>query len=376
MKEQLIEYLVQNNGKPSYMTWYDLAVEYNIRPEGNRVQRSKSANDIWRRELQRGEREEDAVIDDIDGFTAPEGFVVKKAWGKPGNMNYSLVQADTLSTEYRETLMDDIAKFSPNIDGFSYEKKEKPSIAYEISLPDFHFGRTDLQEAKDLFKGAVSELVSRVVDQYNVERFILPIGNDLLDIDLVVPTSKGMYGATTHGTAQKQKDELEDTFRAAWITIVETVEWLQTIAPVYIINIQGNHDQYRSFYVADVVMAWFRNNENVFVNNTYEPFKFHQYGQCMLMYEHGFQKPQDYPLIMATEQPKMFAETKFRECHMGHIHKEMLNEFRGIKVRHLPSIAKSTRWEKERGYNHQRCAQALKWSKEAGLIGFEQVNAV
>ena len=36
------------NGKQGRQ-WYDLAVQYNIRPNGNSIQRRKSANDIWRR---------------------------------------------------------------------------------------------------------------------------------------------------------------------------------------------------------------------------------------------------------------------------------------------------------------------------------------
>ena len=33
------------------------------------------------------------------------------------------------------------------------------------------------------------------------------------------------------------------------------------------------------------------------------------------------------PLIMATENPEMFARTSHREVHCGHLHKEMVNEY-------------------------------------------------
>lgn len=46
-EQYLIEDIIKN-GKGS-RTWYDLSLQYEIRPEGNSEQRKKSANDIWRR---------------------------------------------------------------------------------------------------------------------------------------------------------------------------------------------------------------------------------------------------------------------------------------------------------------------------------------
>jgi hypothetical protein len=70
----------------------------------------------------------------------------------------------------------------------------------------------------------------------------------------------------------------------------------------------------------------------------------------------------------------MFAETKHREAHCGHLHKEMVNEYRGIKVRFLPSICTTDDWHKQMGYEAYRCAQAYIWNKETGLEGFLQHN--
>ena len=48
VNEQTLINDILTNGKQG-RTWYDLAVQYNIRPNGCEVQRSKSANDVWRR---------------------------------------------------------------------------------------------------------------------------------------------------------------------------------------------------------------------------------------------------------------------------------------------------------------------------------------
>lgn len=48
VNEQTLINDILTNGKQG-RTWYDLAVQYNIRPNGCEVQRRKSANDVWRR---------------------------------------------------------------------------------------------------------------------------------------------------------------------------------------------------------------------------------------------------------------------------------------------------------------------------------------
>ena len=48
VNEQALINDILTNGKQG-RTWYDLAVQYNIRPNGCEVQRRKSANDVWRR---------------------------------------------------------------------------------------------------------------------------------------------------------------------------------------------------------------------------------------------------------------------------------------------------------------------------------------
>ena len=77
---------------------------------------------------------------------------------------------------------------------------------------------------------------------------------------------------------------------------------------------------------------------------------------------------------MATEQPEMFARTSHREAHCGHFHKEMLNEYRGVKVRFIPSICPNDEWHKLMGYEAKRTGQAFIWSKKDGFYGYFQTN--
>ena len=94
---------------------------------------------------------------------------------------------------------------------------------------------------------------------------------------------------------------------------------------------------HEEFYAGEVLSAWFKNDQNVVVDNGLESRKYYEYGTNMIMFTHGDkEKAAQMPLKMPTEQPMMFARTKFREVHCGHLHKEMVNEYRGIKVRFIP----------------------------------------
>ena len=77
---------------------------------------------------------------------------------------------------------------------------------------------------------------------------------------------------------------------------------------------------------------------------------------------------------MATEQPEMFARCQYREAHVGHFHKEQVNEFRGVKVRVVPSICASDDWHKMMGYESLRAAQGFIYNYDEGLDGYLQSN--
>ena len=99
--------------------------------------------------------------------------------------------------------------------------------------------------------------------------------------------------------------------------------------------------------------------------------KYHQYGKCMLMLTHGDKgKREDYPLLMATEQAKMFGETRFREAHTGHVHQTKTQEFHGVRVRILSALCPPDAWHAENGYvGNLRSAESYVWDREEGLVG-------
>lgn len=261
----------------------------------------------------------------------------------------------------------------------------KKNCLVELSIFDLHIGKLawdketnddyDIDIAVKRYKDSVMEIMSRI-NTDTIERILLPIGNDMINVD-------GKHNTTTSGTPQSCDSRFGKMFRAAKDLVIDTVNWLSEIAPVDIMVIPGNHDEVTMFTLGEVLDAWYYNNEDVAVFNSPKLRKYYQYGLNMIMFTHGDkEKHSDLGLIAASEEAKMWGETKFREAHIGHLHKSKnisytnVDEFQGYKVRILPSLSGTDAWHHSKGYISQKSAKAFVWHKEAGLITEHTYNVI
>ena len=306
-----------------------------------------------------------------DNGIAEEDVSSVKFWqNMSGDNRFSVVVKgeDNVMKETKTQIIELLESFSPKVEK-EYKPVEDP-VVYEVSLPDIHYGKIDgqtLDEAEDLYMDTIKDLMNKA-SGLNIERILLPIGNDGMN-------SEGYSRATTKGTPQQDSAPWQETFVGYCNLMVRAIAFLARTAPVDVIVIQGNHDYERMFYAGEFLRAFFLNDERVLVDNNYESRKYYEYGTNMIMFTHGDkEKPAEMPLIMATEEPEMFARTQHREVHCGHLHKEMINEYRGIKVRFIPSICGNDEWHKMKGYEAKRTGQAHIWNKERGYEGYLQTN--
>ena len=322
---------------------------------------------------------ENAYLPELDihlkekGINQKEVTSVKHWQTVKGDSRFSVVtkpQAANL-IEFKEEFFKEMQEYVPEHPDPAYDFKIGDPVAYEISLPDFHYGKitgVSQEKANRIYLNTIKEL-HRKATGLNIERFILPIGNDGLN-------SEGYSRATTKGTPQHDSEEWQETFRGYWKLLVLAIDYLAAFAPVDVIVIQGNHDFERMFYIGEVIESWYRDSTVVDVDNSYESRKYYVYGNNLIMFTHGDkEKPAVMPIIMATEQPVKFAKCKYREIHCGHQHREIVNTYTGgIKVRFLPSICPNDTWHKVMGYGAMREAQAYIWNKSKGCEGHLQVN--
>ena len=287
-----------------------------------------------------------------------------------GDHRFSVVVKgeDDLLKQAKEEMIALLESYSPKVEQ-DYDTVQDP-VTYEISLPDIHYGKytgQTLDQAEEEYMNTVKDLLSKA-EGLNIERILLPIGNDGMN-------SEGYSRATTKGTPQQDSAEWQETFVGYCNLMVRAINYLAKSAPVDVVIVQGNHDYERMFYAGEYLRAFFKNDDRVDIDNNFDSRKYYKYGVNLIMFTHGDkEKPAEMPLIMATEQPMLFAQTKFREVHCGHKHKEQVNEYRGVKVRFIPSICGNDSWHKMMGYEAKRTGQAHIWSKERGYEGYLQTN--
>ncbi|HEY8361309.1 MAG TPA: hypothetical protein VIK77_00330 [Tissierellaceae bacterium] len=301
-----------------------------------------------------------------------EGFKIKSKWqNAKGEWLYSYVK-DTDEDLLKElkAFKEDFLNSIPKSYSWTVPKvsSDKPTIALEICTPDLHFGKGDVKDLHNKAMESTVQLVTQALAVYNIEKIILPIGNDGLN-------SEGMSMATTKGTPQEESVPWYESFKSYWNFLVQQIDYLSIIAPVEVLVIPGNHDRERMVYIGEVLTARYENNVNVEIDNEVHPRKYVKYGKVLIGFDHGdIIKGKDLPLIMATEKPSEWADSEFREWHLGHYHKEMIDEFRGVKVRYLPSISVMDTYHLQNGYEQMKCSQAFVWDKNKGLKSILQYN--
>lgn len=247
----------------------------------------------------------------------------------------------------------------------------------ELAVFDLHLGKFswkgetgedyDMVIASKRYKECISELISRV-DLSRIDRILLPLGNDMLHIDNKQKT-------TTGGTPQDTDTRYAKIFKTAVRMIANIITELELIAPVDVMIIPGNHDQTSMFTIGEVLDAMFMMNDKVTIYNDAKLRKYYRYGQNMIMFTHGSEeKHSDLGLIAATEMPQMWAETKYREVHLGHLHKSKsvkytnVDEYQGFKVRIINSLSGTDAWHYSKGYMSLKGAEAFIWDYNKGLI--------
>ena len=304
-------------------------------------------------------------------------------WGSEANPNFQVKAWLTLIGQDELSIQELVAEFresaeqhAPKYKKVKHEPNESGNAA-EISIHDLHFGSLcwkpetghnyDIKIAQRVFGSAIDSLINDIVP-YKPERILMPVGSDFFNVN-------SKLNETVHGTLQDEDCRWQKTFIYGRRMVVKAVDLLRQIAPVDVYIIGGNHDEERAYYLGDSLWCWYRNCEDVNVENTPTPRKYWQWGSCLVGITHGQAEVKGtLPLLMATESPMMFARAKFREWHTGHLHHRAVKSYdygteaNGIRERILPSLATTDSWHKKKGYGGLREAEAFIWNRDQGNI--------
>jgi hypothetical protein len=290
-------------------------------------------------------------------------------------------QAETLD-HIKDTIFDDLKKKAPKYTIKPY--KQKGEHLLEINIRDLHLGKLcwepETGENYDLKIAAqrVNQVLSETLEKAKVFGFnkIVIVGSDdFFNTDTIENT-------TTQGTQQDVDCRWQKQFTTGKKLWKSMIEMMREYAPVDVVMISGNHDKQRSFFLGEVLEAMFDNCADVYINNEPKLRKYYKYGNTLIGFTHGDGiKIQDLPLTMANEVKQKWADTNFREFHLGHFHKrkEMkwisTDEDKGCVVRHMRSLSATDAWHYQKGYiGTVRGCEAFLWSRKNGLNCMFETN--
>jgi hypothetical protein len=326
----------------------------------------------------------------VDENTFYPDKIITNHWGTDANPNWQFKvvwkrRFIGLSPQSAYEVFTDLCK---SIQFVTRETDYKPNdLTIELQIPDLHWGQQswgdetggghyDIKIAKQEYLKAIYHFYDRY--HKSVEKWILPIGSDFFNVNSAL-------GETSNGTRQDEDDRLKKTFGMAAETMIEAISLLANVAPVELIQVPGNHDVDQVWYLMYALDFFYKKDKGVLTDLSPNDRKYRLVYDTLVGFAHGKTrgarlKMQDLPLIMADEAPDLWAKSKVREYHIGHLHKEakmsvgLTDEFRGVIVRICPSLAQMDYYTSSSGWRSTRTAQSFEYTRE-GLHGIGYYRA-
>ena len=260
--------------------------------------------------------------------------------------------------EFLKSIEDLISKYSPSYPHIDYPKREDGHLLI-INPADVHIGKFadsletgedyNIEIAKERVREGVKGIL-RNAEGYPIQKILFCIGNDILHTD-------NTMGSTTRLTPQDTDGKWFRHFTEALELYVEIVEMLIQIAPVDCVHSMSNHDYMSGFHLAHALKSWYRNTDSVYVDADPKHRKYYSWKNSLIGLTHGDgAKLNNLPLHMAQEEPKKWAETKFRYWYLHHLHHKQRYKFMssfdniGVTVEFLRSPSGTDSWHFSKGY--------------------------
>lgn len=261
--------------------------------------------------------------------------------------------------QQKKKFLDEVKKHAPKYPTVKYGRVKDGHMKL-IDIADLHIAKYaisrdgaiayDIQTAIARAHQAVESMLTRT-QGFPTEKFLFPIGNDVLHID-------NKNSTTTKGTRQDSQGLWWEGYRAAKKMYVEVLERLAAIAPVEVIYNKSNHDEHLGFTLADALESHFRHCKGI--TFTVEPQNdrlYLVYGRNLLGFDHGHgAKDKDLPLLMAFEAAEHWTNNQNRYLFRHHLHHWTRREYVtgkdhiGVTLQYMRSPSAPDQWHADSGH--------------------------
>lgn len=215
----------------------------------------------------------------------------------------------------------------------------------EIPLFDMHWGVNFM----DYYEPVLQEILD-LIHNHNWSKIVIPFGQDFFHNDSIV------NGQTTKGTNIEKVDMMravKEGQQFIYAIIDAAIDWADEVKVIYS---PGNHDRSISWMFVQVLLE--RYGPNI-VDDSLEYRKVVVYGDNTIMITHGDSKqatPKNLAHIFPIAFAEEFANSRIREVHAGHLHREGEADIYGVMVRRLSSGTQVDDWSNKEDYigSHRR----------------------
>ena len=307
-----------------------------------------------------------------------------------------------LASHLFEKLLEDIKQVrkQPAAPLFLRRKPDEDKWLFEFTPFDLHMGKYawaeetvtnyDVDIAETLFNTALEELLNKAMAHCDgkLDRILCVFGNDASHID-------SKKHETTAGTGMDFDTRYIRVYRRLAAMHRQSLTRLRDIAPVDVKIVPGNHDELTSFHLGEFLNAYFHADKYVKIDNTAKLRKYYDYGINLFGFAHGDkERVTELPLLMAREEPDLWARCSSREWHVGHKHIEEKWELKplrkqgktpsqmdqdlfsdkGVRIRRLASLSAHDNWHTQHAYTDRRACDSFIFHKEAGFSAHLSFN--
>jgi hypothetical protein len=140
-------------------------------------------------------------------------------------------------------------------------------------------------------------------------------------------------------------------------------------------SVIGNHNEHSAIMMNLAVKMRFHNEPRLVVLDSPAFHHYYQFGTNLLADTHGHTtKADNLPLLMAVDQPEMWASTTNRVWRTGHVHHLSQKEYSGCTVITYRTLAPKDAWHAASGYRSNREMRMTVYHKDRGTVGISIVN--
>ena len=309
----------------------------------------------------------------MEGFSAK--FVTTRYDGD-GNVKGQYVRQerdkDDQTQDVLRSFVDGLLEELPGI--HKPVKAPKTSIADRLNvyaIGDHHLGmysykpetgsNYDVEIAENLLEQSFESLIERSED---AEAGLFLNMGDFLHTD-------SESGNTTAGTPQDTDGRYGRTVRHARILMKRMiVRLLQKHKHVYVINVRGNHDKNASYFLNEMMLAYFENEPRITVLCNQQKFIPFVWGKTFILTHHGDGINAQKMFEVATrDYRETWGKCPFTYGYTAHLHHKTVSEIGGMIMEQWGVLCATDAYHAGKGYGAGRTMTCVTHHKNWGEVG-------